>query len=123
MPGTATVAVGDTVKFVWEGGFHDVVFTDGQSSGAPHANAGTTYSRTFNAEGSFSYICTIHESLGMKGSITVQAAGSGGGDTTGTTVPGSLPYTGPEESILPILGIGLVGVGAIVIIRPRFRKE
>jgi len=131
VPGTATIAVGDTVKFVWEGGFHDVKFSDGKASGAPTADAGTTYSRTFDAAGTYSYICSVHESVGMKGSITVQAAASGGGDTTsttaggttGTTDPTAMPMTGPEDSALPLLGIGLVGIGAAVLLWRRPRRE
>ncbi len=122
VPGTATVAVGDTVKFVWEGGFHDVKFSDGKASGAPTADAGTTYSRTFDAAGTYSYICSVHESVGMKGSITVQAAATGGG-TTGTTDPTAMPMTGPEDSALPLLGIGLVGIGAAVLMWRRPRRE
>ena len=29
-----TIAEGDTVTFTWQGGFHDVVFADGVSSGS-----------------------------------------------------------------------------------------
>ena len=123
-PASATISVGDTVNFVWDGGFHDVVFSDGKSSGTPTADAGTTYARTFSAAGTFPYICTVHESLGMKGTITVQAVASGsGGGTTTTTVPGSYPYTGPEDSALPMVGFVFIGVAGVALFKLRTREE
>ena len=118
-PGTQTVAVGDTVNFVWKAGFHDVKFSDGQSSGAPTADTGTNYSRTFSAAGSYGYICTVHESVRMKGTITVQAAG----DSSTTTVAGSLPHTGPEESGLPIVGGILLVGGVAYLVRMRLSRS
>jgi len=128
-PAAVTINEGDTVQFVWQGGFHDVVFADGASSGSPTGDVGTTYSRTFTAAGSYAYICTVHEALGMKGTVTVQAAQTGstttttagsGGATT-TTVAGSLPFTGPEDTLLPIFGVALLlaGAGALGMARRR----
>jgi len=115
-----TTEVGDTVEFVWEGGFHNVVFDDGTSSGAPVATAGTTFARTFDTAGSFPYVCEVHLSVNMVGTVTVQAAGSGGGSGGGS---GNLPLTGPEDSVLPVIG-GLLLLGSIVwIIAGRRRQE
>ena len=72
-PAAVTISTGEKVTFKWVGGFHDVTFADGVSSGAPGGVAGTTYSRTFTTAGTFSYVCTVHESTGMKGTVTVQA--------------------------------------------------
>ncbi len=123
-----TVDTGDTVTFNWKGGFHDVIFADGVSSGTPVGVVGTIFLRTFDTAGTYSYICSLHESTGMKGTVTVQAAAtattaaattttapSGGTAATTTTAPSggtspvvSQPFTGPEDSMLPIAGMVLV---------------
>lgn len=117
-PGTFEVAVGDTVNFVWEGGFHDVKFADGVSSGAPVGDVGTSFARTFDAAGTFAYVCTVHEALGMAGTITVAAQASGDAGTGGGGA-GTLPLTGPEESLLPLGGLALMIVGVVVLLRLR----
>lgn len=119
-PASPSVSVGDTVTFTWNGGFHDVAFADGVNSGTPHANDGTTFSRTFDTAGTFAYVCTVHEALGMTGTITVQAAAGGGaGGGGGGGGGGQLPMTGPEDSILPFTGLALVVVGGFVLLRLR----
>jgi len=123
-----SVDVGETVDFTWDGGFHDVTFADGVSSGAPVGDVGTIFSRTFDAAGSYAYVCTIHEAMGMIGTVTVAAAasgggagaaaGSGGGAGAGGST-GALPFTGPEESLLPVLGATLALGGALMLLRLR----
>jgi LPXTG-motif cell wall-anchored protein len=76
-PGSITVNAGDTVQWTNNGKVpegHDVT-GDGLDSG--RLKSGDTYSHTFNAAGTFSYICSIHPS--MKGTVKVLAASSGGG--------------------------------------------
>ena len=79
---TITVAVGSTVTWQWNSGgvTHNVTFQDGTTSG--NMSSGS-FPRTFQAVGTFPYLCTIHGSLGMTGTVTVTAAsgdtGSGGG--------------------------------------------
>ena len=127
-PAAVTISTGEKVTFTWVGGFHDVTFADGVSSGAPVGVAGTTYSRTFDTAGTFAYVCTVHESVGMKGTVTVQAGAtattapatatttpSGGtAAATATTAPRAAtspavsPMTGPEDSMLPIAGLALL---------------
>lgn len=149
-----TVSEGDTVTFNWAGGFHDVTFADGVASGAPVGIDGTTFARTFDTAGTFAYVCTIHESSGMAGTVTVEAGAAAttvaatettvaatattvatGGGATATTVAASSgatgssgnsaavrsqPFTGPEDSMLPMAGLALVlgGLG----IRFRIRR-
>lgn len=125
-PGSLSIAVGDTVQFNWQGGFHDVVFADGTSSGAPTADLGMNFSRTFNSTGTFSYICTVHEALGMTGTITVTGAAGGTGTTVAGSVTGTspnvarqMPSTGPEEGVLPLVGgiLAAMGLVGLVIVR------
>ncbi len=138
-PAALTVGTGDKVTFSWKGGFHDVVFADGVSSGAPVNVVGTIFSRTFDTAGTYSYICSLHESIGMTGTVTVQAAAtattaaattttapSGGTAATTTTAPSggtspvvSQPFTGPEDSMLPIAGMALVLGGLGIWLRLR----
>ena len=78
-PGTKTVAAGTTVQWAWNTctgdvyagttcTSHSVTFDDGVTS--PTQDQGT-YSRTFNAAGTYNYHCAIHGTA-MAGSITVQ---------------------------------------------------
>jgi LPXTG-motif cell wall-anchored protein len=80
-PGSITVNKRDAVQWtnygkVPEG--HDVT-GDGLKSG--NLKSGDTYSHTFNATGTFSYICSIHPI--MKGTVKVLAATSSGGGGIG----------------------------------------
>jgi plastocyanin len=141
-PATVTVSQGDTVTFVWRAGFHNVVFDDGASSGAPVGDAGTTYARTFDRAGTFRFVCETHLSVGMVGSVTVLAAASpsapGGGGTGGTGTGGSAggttsaggsapvvtayPDTGPQPSLAPPVGAALLvlsAAGWLVVARRR----
>ena len=78
-PGTKTVAVGAEVKWAWNSCTgdaysgqtcvsHSVTFDDGVTS--PTQDQGT-YSRIFNAAGTYNYHCSIHGAA-MAGTITVQ---------------------------------------------------
>jgi plastocyanin len=81
-PATITVPVGGTVTWQWNSGgvTHNVTFQDGTTSGDMSSGS---FPRTFQAAGTFPYLCTIHGSLGMTGVVNVTAAsggtGSGGG--------------------------------------------
>ena len=84
-PSRLTIAVGDTVKWVWQTAGHSVVsgtggnadnrFCSPSDSGCddpPLSNVGFTYEHTFTQAGSFPYYCSVHATLGMTGKITVQ---------------------------------------------------
>lgn len=85
-PNALTIAVGDTVHWVWASNNHTV------TSGAPctadstycspansncasssTSNTGATYDHTFTQAGNYSYFCRIHCSSGMTGTIHVVA--------------------------------------------------
>lgn len=142
-PGSITVNSGDTVQWTNNGKVpegHDVT-GDGLDSGL--LNPGDSYSHTFNAAGTFSYVCTIHPA--MTGAVEVldrSSTGSGGsnggsGGASGEASPGaaptessgtagtgsgagSLPTSGSDSSRLAMLGLMLVGLGlALRVLRPR----
>lgn len=80
-PALVTVKVGDTVKWVWGGGSHNVVsgancLPDGTppkfTSGALTSDTTFTYSHVFDTAGSFDYFCDAHCTVGMTGKVVVQ---------------------------------------------------
>ena len=72
---TVTVAVGETVTFVNDGGTHNVAFEDGQKPVAtPSAAWPPDVKRTFTAAGTYRYECEAHGSAftsGMVGEVVV----------------------------------------------------
>jgi len=84
-PADLTIQVGDTVRWVWGSSGHSVVSgTDGNADNRfcspsntgcdnpPLSSRGATYEHTFMHAGTFPYYCSVHFSLGMTGTITVQ---------------------------------------------------
>jgi plastocyanin len=71
-----TIKAGQSVKWVWVSGTHDVVSgsscsPDGKfKSGSP--TSGTTFTQKFDTAGTFDYFCTPHCSAGMTGQVIVQ---------------------------------------------------
>jgi len=74
------IATGDTVRWVWAAGGHNVRATSTPSgsdwAGTPGGDGktygkGYTYQYTFDVVGEYDYVCIPHESLGMTGSFTV----------------------------------------------------
>jgi plastocyanin len=78
VPDPITIAVGDTVT--WTNVTTNIPHTSTSDTGdavswdSGTVNAGGTFSLTFTTPGTFPYHCTFHQSLGMVGTITVQAA-------------------------------------------------
>jgi plastocyanin len=82
-PGSINVPVGTTVTWQWKscvddgyGGYatcvsHNVTFDDGSNIASSTQNTGT-FSRTFNAAGTYKYHCTIHGAAVMSGQVTVK---------------------------------------------------
>lgn len=74
-----TIHTGDTVRWTWVSGFHNVVSGlpsdpdagDLFSSGGPTGTVGTMFEYTFNDVGLFDYHCQIHASMGMMSQINV----------------------------------------------------
>jgi plastocyanin len=76
-PATTNIATGDSVLWTWNSTGITPHSTTSDTNGlwdstsvpAPH-----TFTQTFTSAGTFPYHCTIHVSLGMKGTIIVAAA-------------------------------------------------
>jgi plastocyanin len=77
-PQNVAIAVGETVTWSWVGGFHTT--TNGADSNDPGAGSlwdvmllpgSEPASYTFTAPGVYTYFCRFHDSLNMKGTITV----------------------------------------------------
>ena len=70
-PATITVKVGATVSWTNEDdATHTVAWDDGTAASGSLTKGGAPYSRTFDAPGTFTYVCGIHSS--MKGSVIVE---------------------------------------------------
>jgi plastocyanin len=75
-PAELRVKVGDTVRWEWQDGVHNVVSgtsctEDGTfRSGDPVS--GATFEQRFDTAGSFDYFCQPHCSVGMTGRIVVE---------------------------------------------------
>lgn len=67
-PETATIKVGETVKWEWEGGVQHNVNGEGFKSELKRKG---TFSHTFEEAGTFDYKCDVHPTT-MKGTITVE---------------------------------------------------
>lgn len=78
------IQIGDTVRWLWVEGFHNVVsgFPDDENtgdfftSGPPTSVTGTTFEYTFDESGVYGYHCHPHESAGMFSFVTVAEATS-----------------------------------------------
>lgn len=80
-PQTITIAVGDSIKWVWGSGFHTT--TSGTGSLDPQAGIlwdasldgfSTSFARRFTTAGVFPYFCRFHEDLGMTGTVIVNTS-------------------------------------------------
>jgi plastocyanin len=75
-PPTLTIKTGQTVRWIWGGGDHNVVSGEDCTengifkSGEPQA--GGTFERKFETAGTFPYYCRNHCRSGMTGTIIVQ---------------------------------------------------
>jgi plastocyanin len=93
-PQNIGVKPGDTVRWVNDGGFHNVHFEDGSfnqppQSSPPEAWPGGEVSRKFDQAGEYRYYCDAHASIGMKGTVYVNDQG---------TVPATATETTPTQT-------------------------
>jgi len=108
-PAAVRVDPGTTVVWEWtgEGGQHDVVAESGAFESSRQQEG--TFEHTFESAGVRKYVCTPHETMGMKGAVIVGDAnvtlGSSGGGASGTsggnaatTASGGSSASGAESS-------------------------
>jgi LPXTG-motif cell wall-anchored protein len=94
-PATATVSVGDKVTWHNSGSMPHDVTGSGFASG--NLDPGKSYSWTPSKAGTYAYVCSYHQSLGMKGTVVVRTAGGTSG----------LPKTGGDRTALGLLIVGI----------------
>jgi plastocyanin len=72
-PPTQSVAVGDKVVWSFENDGHTTTAVPGQAQSwdSQSKSAGQKFEKTFTKAGRFQYVCTPHQSFGMKGTIVV----------------------------------------------------
>ncbi|SHG94292.1 halocyanin domain-containing protein [Halobaculum gomorrense] len=102
-PASVRVDPGTTVVWQWtgQGGSHNVVAQDGSYSSELVAEAGHSFSHTFESEGVSKYFCQPHKALGMKGAIVVgNVGGSSGGSGSGGDGGGAAADSGGGLSLL-----------------------
>ncbi|HEY8172881.1 MAG TPA: plastocyanin/azurin family copper-binding protein [Dehalococcoidia bacterium] len=95
-PSTITIQVGDTVEWNFSGADHTVKSVAGGELASGNKSAGSSYSHTFNAPGTYEYFCEIHGVAqplsGMAGTVTVAAA------PTATTTTGAAASATPSRT-------------------------
>jgi len=74
---TSTIAVGDTIEWVWVSGVHSTTSGTCTTTCAEDgiwdsgSGSGMTFSHTFTQAGSFPYFCEVHGAM-MQGTVIVQ---------------------------------------------------
>lgn len=107
-PAEITIAPGGSVTWANKGGAHTVTGGDGTTPdpASPVGNsnlfdATATVTKTFEAEGSFSYYCIPHAALGMKGVVIVKAGGATAASATPTATPAAAAPTSAPATAAP----------------------
>lgn len=72
-PANIVVDTGTTVRWEWTGagGVHNVIDRSGAFESGLTAEAGHTFTHTFDEPGVFEYVCTPHQTRGMVGTVDV----------------------------------------------------
>ncbi|RLM67820.1 halocyanin domain-containing protein [Halorubrum sp. Atlit-26R] len=76
-PEHVRIDAGTTVVWEWtgDGGGHNVYAVDGSFASDIVAEAGHTFERAFEAPETVEYVCTPHQTRGMRGTVEVVPAG------------------------------------------------
>jgi LPXTG-motif cell wall-anchored protein len=122
VPSTITINVGDTVTWTNNANDPHTATADDKSWDSGTMDPGATFSHTFTTAGTVAYHCELHQSLGMVGTIVVNAVTT---TTPGTTTTGEpLPNTGASSSLGPIvwLGLAFLVAGGAVLLSLRRRR-
>jgi plastocyanin len=132
-PATITVQQGDEVTWTNDGPSSHSATADDGSFDTGVFGAGGSRSVTFDDAGTFSYICTPHPN--MKGTVTVQAAGSVGqaeedlqdaeedlaAAEDDVAAAGGLPDTGRDARVVGLTGLLMLALGGVLRLRARAR--
>ena len=110
-PAEVQISPGDTIRWVWESGGHNVAPESGDWGHQPIESQGFTYEHTFESAGENPYVCTPHASAGMKGVITVGSGSSGSGGEEEVNpeemgVPFQAHYVGIATILMMIVSLG-----------------
>jgi len=72
-PPAVRVETGTTIIWEWtgQGGGHNVVAENGAFESETHRDSGTQFEHTFGEPGVYRYLCTPHQTSGMKGAVHV----------------------------------------------------
>ncbi len=111
-PDSLTIPPGTTVNFTWDSNNHNVVPNsqpdgagwEGEGESGETFNEGHSYSHTFGTTGTYEYVCTPHEGVGMVASLTVEE---------GASLPGEGSEGGSGEPAIPD-GAKSIGVATTV---------
>ena len=110
--GPPAIHVDPGTEVVWEwtgkGSSHNVVHEEGDFESEQTAEAGFTYSYTFESDGMWKYYCQPHKTLGMKG-VVVVGTDYPSVDTGGGGGPAQLPDSAKT------LGIAATSVIAVTL--------
>jgi plastocyanin len=132
-PANLTIKPGESVTFRVTGGpphpvasgtsaQSDKRFDDSKCGTAQMSKVGDSCTVRFPRAGTFPYVCSVHLSLGMKGTITVGAGGPAGGGAaaTPTPTPAASPDTPAAATTPPgkpgiyYAGWGLLALGGLL---------
>ena len=121
-PESVEIQVGDTVTWTKAQGFHNVLLGDSrlnQPGFPPDAAWNPPPSMTFDAAGSYTFVCEVHP--GMTGTVNVGGGGEPTPTPTATPTPGpSVPPPGgtaPESTPPALTAVSAVGVDGKVQLR------
>jgi plastocyanin len=73
-PASVTINVNDSVEWDWVSGLHSSTSSSGLWD-STEQSAPASYTLSFPSIGNYPYFCTVHQSLGMAGSVTVLSPG------------------------------------------------
>ena len=112
-PSSVTITEGDTVRFFWSGQAlpHNAVEENEVFDSGEPARA-VDYSFTFERgmNGTYTFVCEPHESVGMVGQITVEPAAE-------NVTPPEEPPAEAEDTPFVSFAAVLAAVGAAVVVR------
>ncbi|MDP2660203.1 MAG: cupredoxin domain-containing protein [Dehalococcoidia bacterium] len=100
-PQSITIQVGDSVTWVNNGATSHTATSDNALWDSGIMPPGQSFSRSFSSTGTFQYRCSIHGSLGMIGTIVVQAAGQPAATPTLTPTTTPTPTGTPTTTPTP----------------------